>query len=188
MLCCVPDLSIFNLSSWSPAHSTFRQCTNKYPVIIKLSSKHSHFPSGVDNASSWLEWDSSHFIPGANEFSHYHLNSKLPSKSTMWWIYLKCSTFQWIYEVIIQILQQFLDVFLPLCVYHQPTVTVCWVSGNIFPNDPSLGWWNQLHFTCSSPQPRTLRPSYPRDRDISTFQLQFLHKGEIWFWFYISYI
>ena len=51
--------------------------------------------------------------PGANEFSHYHLNSKLPSKSTMWWIYLKCSTFQWIYEVIIQILQQFLDVFLP---------------------------------------------------------------------------
>ena len=39
-----------------------------------------------------------------------HLNSKLPSKSTMWWIYLKLSTFQW---VIIQILQQFLDVFLP---------------------------------------------------------------------------
>ena len=149
MLCCVPDLSIFNLSSWSPAHSTFRQCTNKYPVIIKLSSKHSHFPSGVDNASSWLEWDSSHFIPGANEFSHYHLNSKLPSKSTMWWIYLKFSTFQWIYEVII--------IGVPGAFFRGgPTISFCqnWIlfcqklSSQGGPNSPILFCQAKVPFFC----------------------------------------
>ena len=186
MLCCVPDLSIFNLSSWSPAHSTFRQCTNKYPVIIKLSSKHSHFPSGVDNASSWLEWDSSHFIPGANGFSHYHLNSKLPSKSTMWWIYLKFSTSQWIYEVIIQILQQFLNVFLPsMCL---PSASSMLSVGKHISKWSIIRMMESITFHLLLSSAQNTRPSYPRDRDISTFQLQFLHKGEIWFWFYISYI